>query len=66
MINASLPLSYDIVLPLEGTAGLPVCRISFTDDRRFFAPDLSRLVTLSRECERVSSAACRMVHPFKL
>ena len=66
VINASLPLSSDIVLPLEGTVGLAVCRISFSDDRRFFAPDLTRLVALSRGCERVSSAACRMAQPFKL
>ena len=65
VISASLLLSRDIVLPLEGTEGLPVCRLSFSDDRRFFAPDLARLVELSRDCEHASWAACRMVHPFK-
>ena len=66
VINASLPLSSDVALPHEGTSGLPVCRISFSDDRRFFAPNLERLVPLSRQCERVSAAACRMVNPHKL
>ena len=28
--------------------------------------NLARLVALSRDCERVSSAACRMVHPLEL
>ena len=38
VINASLPLHRDVIIPHEGTEGLPVCRLSFSDDRRFVCP----------------------------
>jgi hypothetical protein len=65
-INACLPLRHRILLPHEGTPGLPVCRLSFSDDRRFFAPTIGEVAQLARECEHVSQAACRMVNSRKI
>ena len=64
VIDATLPLRWDICL-LGDQGLLPLCRISFSDDRRFIAATIEQVIELALECAQSSKRMGRIVNQDK-